>query len=249
MSDVFDSTTTVSEQSGSALDQLVGEGKKFKTVEDLAAGKLKSDTFVEQLEGENKAAREKVAELEGASKEKATVADLIEAVRNTNKEDPAGEQPLSEEAFAAKIKNIMQGETDEQTRKSNREQSNQSVLDKVEGNADAARVYLEGRAKELRMSVAQLTELGERSPEAFTELMNIGPTNKSPTPAISSLDGINTIVTPQGSDEVVDGHRTKAYYDKLKGEIGITKFWNDPKIQGAMYKDQMALGDKFKSQN
>jgi len=249
MTDIFDSTSTVSDESGSALDQLVGEGKKFKTIEDLAAGKLKSDAFVEQLEGENKAAREKVAELEGASKEKATVADLIEAVRNTNKGEPEGDKPISEEALSEKIKNIMQGETDAQTRKSNREQANQSVLDKVEGNADAARVYLEGRAKELNLTVAQLTELGERSPEAFTELMNTGPTQKSPQPAISSLDGINTQVAPQGGDEVVDGHHTKAYYDKLKKEVGIRKFWNDPKIQGAMYKDQMALGDKFKSQN
>lgn len=248
MSDVFDSTTTVSDESGSALDQLVGEGKKFKTIEDLAAGKLKSDQHVEQLEGENKVVREKVAELEGASDQSATVADLIKAVRSKPEGEPEGDKPISEEALATKIKNIMQGETDEQTRKSNREQANQSVLDKVEGNADAARAYLEGRAKELNLTVAQLTELGEKSPDAFTELMNIGPTPKSP-PAISSLDGINTQVTPSSGDEVIDGHHTKVYYDKLKKEVGVRKFWNDPKIQGQMYKDQMELGDKFKSQN
>jgi len=245
MSDVFDATT-VSNEGGSALDQLVGEGKKFKTIEELAAGKLESDQHVTQLEGENKVVREKVAELEGASEQSATVADLIKAVRSTPEGEPEGEKPISEEALATKIKNIMQGETDEQTRKSNREQANQTVLDKVEGNAEAARLYLEGRAKELNLTVAQLTELGEKSPEAFTELMNIGPTPKSP-PAISSLEGINTQVTPSGTDEVIDGHHTKVYYDKLKKEIGARKFWNDPKIQGAMYKDQMELGDKFKS--
>jgi len=248
MSDVFDATT-VSNEGGSALDQLVGEGKKFKTIEDLAAGKLKSDQHVEQLEGENKVAREKVAELEGASDQSATVADLIKAVRSNPEGAPAGDKPISEEALAEKIKNIMQGETDEQTRLSNREQANQTVLDKVEGDADAARAYLEGRAKELNLTVAQLTELGEKSPEAFTELMNIGPTTKSPQPAISSLAGINTQVTPSGADEVIDGHHTKVYYDKLKKEVGVRKFWSDPKIQGQMYKDQMELGDKFKSQN
>ena len=115
MSDVFDATT-VSNEGGSALDQLVGEGKKFKTIEDLAAGKLKSDQHVEQLEGENKVAREKVAELEGASDQSATVADLIKAVRSNPEGAPEGDKPISEEALAEKIKNIMQGETDEQTR-------------------------------------------------------------------------------------------------------------------------------------
>ena len=43
----------------------------------------------------------------------------------------------------------------------------------------------------------------------------------------------------------VDGHRTKAYYTKLKAELGPAKYWRDTKIQGAYHKDAMALGDRF----
>jgi hypothetical protein len=43
----------------------------------------------------------------------------------------------------------------------------------------------------------------------------------------------------------IDGHKSKAYYAKLKAEIGPAKYWNDIKIQGQYAKDAMALRERF----
>src|SRR5688572_24600607 len=42
------------------LADLVGENKKFKTVDDLAIGKLQSDAFIQKLQDENKELRDLV---------------------------------------------------------------------------------------------------------------------------------------------------------------------------------------------
>jgi hypothetical protein len=242
--DIFDAPTGEENQNNSdALAELVGEDKKFKTVELLAEGKKQSDAHIAQLEGEAELLRKELADKDSATDDKATVAELIKAVRDSQKEgDAEGNQSLSDDDLSKKIKTIMQGETDAQTRAKNRDAANQSVLDKVEGNAEAARAYLEGRAKQLGMTVAGLTELGEVSPAAFTELMDTGTNKSSRDTNISSLPNnqlpTDTVLTK-------DGHRTKAYYDKLKAEIGPQKFWNDSKLQGERFKDAMALGDDF----
>ena len=241
MTDVFDSTKT-GEKDSSALTELVGEGKKFTTNEELAKGKLESDAFIEQLQGENEQVRKQLADKESNDDKTATVAELIKAVREQSIQEgsPEGTPSLSEEELGKKIKTIMQGETDAQTRATNREQANQSVLDKVNGDKDAAVVYLTERAKQLNMTVAGLTELGEVSPEAFTKLMDTVP--PSGPQSIAALPNQGQPVVTETS---VDGHHTKAYYTALKKELGPQRYWNSSRIQGQYYKDALALGDRF----
>lgn len=246
--DIFstDDKTGVSADDKGALEALVGEGKKFKTVEELAKGKQESDAFIIQLEGESKTIRERVVELEGASDKQATVAELIAAVKAADKgstEDKV--TPMSEEDLAKQVKNIMQGETDAQTRASNRALANQSVLDMVKGDEEAAKSYLAERAKQLNLTVAGLTELGETSPKAFAALVTTDPTKTSSQASISSLDGKNTAALPTGDGVQIEGHNTKVYFDALKKEIGPQKFWNSSKIQGEMHKAKVALGERF----
>ncbi len=247
MSDVF--TPTGDENKPSALDALVGEGKKFATIELLAVGKQESDAFVEQLQGENKTVRERVVELEGQSDKSATVAELLKAVKDstqTKEGDSKTVTPPTPEELAAQVKEIMKGETDAQTRATNRALANQSVLDKVNGDAEVAQTFLAERAKQLNLTVAGLTELGETSPTAFTALVLGDSTKQTGSQTnISSLDGKNTQVLPTGDGVQIEGHNTKVYFDALKKDIGAQRFWNSSKIQGEMHKAKMALGERF----
>lgn len=243
--DVFSTDQSVDK---TALEQLVGEGKKFATVEDLALGKIKSDSHIQQLEGEAELSRKQMAEIEGSNKQSEQVAELLAAVRKHQEVKPdEGDNQLSAEDLRKNVIEIMQGETNAQTRASNRELANQSVLDKVDGNVEAARTYIAERAKQLGMTPDALAELGETSPEAFTKLVEID--TKQTTPSISGISGVTTETldgTPR--DLMVDGTHTKAYYDKLKSEIGIRAYWSDPKIQGKYLKDAEKLGDRFNQQ-
>lgn len=244
--DIFSTDKTEVSADKGALEALVGEGKKFKTIEELATGKQESDAFVEQLQGENKTMRDRVVELEGASNKEATVAELIAAVKKADQgstEDTV--TPMSAEDLAKQVKNIMQGETDAQTRASNRALANQSVLDKVNGDPEAAKSYLTERAKQLNLTVAGLTELGETSPIAFAALVETDLTKQSSQASISSLDGKNTAATDQTVGVQIDGHNTKVYFDNLKKEMGVQRFWNSSKVQGEMHKAKVALGEQF----
>jgi len=249
--DVFSQTEgkevegTVSTVTTSPLAELVGEDKKFKSIDDLAKGKLEADQHIGQLEGEMKMLREQMAELEEAASKKATVSDLVDAVKNVNKRvDEEGNQPVSEEQLQHMVESIMEGKHEKQTRLANFQQANQSVLDKFEGDVEAARTYTAERAKQLGLTVDKLKSLGEESPSAFTQLMDVKPSTGSQS--VSGLPEVNVErgVNPS-RQEVIDGHHTKAYYDKLKAELGPAKYWNDPKIQGAYFKDNLALGDRF----
>ena len=51
--DAFSTNTPTGDTNPSPLAELVGDGKKFQTVEDLAKGKQESDAFIVKLQDEN----------------------------------------------------------------------------------------------------------------------------------------------------------------------------------------------------
>jgi hypothetical protein len=229
-------------ESGSLVEQLVGEGKKFATIEDLAKGKLEADKFIEQLETENKLTREQMIEVEAAKDKQATIAELIQTVKDANKQDPEGNNQMSEEDLSKKIRDILQGEKVLSTREANRQRAVQAVLDKMKGDVEAAKSYVAEQGKKLGMSVEDLRTLSETSPDAFHRLMETNPSTVA-TQGITSIQGVSQ---PTGtSPHIVDGHRTKAYYNALKKEMGTAKYWQDSKIQGQYTQDAVALGSRF----
>lgn len=244
--DVFSQTEgTEAAPEASPLVELVGEDKKFKTLDDLAKSKLEADKFIEQLQGELKTVRQEMAEVEEKANKSQTVSDLVKAVKQANKVDEdQGNQPVSEEQLQEMVNSIMDGRHEKQTRLANYQQANQSVLDKFNGDIEAARTYTTERARQLGISVEKLRALGEESPSAFRQLMEVQPSTGSQS--VSALPDTNVERGPNNHREtVIEGHRTKAYYDNLKKEMGPSKYWQDTKVQGQYYKDALALGDRF----
>ena len=226
------------------LTELVGDGKKFKTVQELAKGKLESDQFIDQLQGELKQVRDQMSQLEETASKKETVSDLIAAVKQANKATEGGKDPITEENLKEMVDSIMDNRYEKQTRLTNYQQANQAVLDKFNGDVEAARTYIAERAKQLGLTADKLKALGEESPSAFRQLMEVASKTGS-----QSVTGIPEIHRERGqnpaSAEVIDGHHTKAYYDRLKKEMGRQQYWNNTKVQGQYYRDALALGDRF----
>jgi predicted nucleic acid-binding Zn-ribbon protein len=246
MSDDVFTPTEGDDSQDNPLSQLVGEGKKFSTAEELARGKLEADKHISQLENEMKMIREQMAELESKKVKETTVSDLMETIKKANaKAESEGNQPISEEDLRKTVQDIMEGRLEEQTRAENRARANKAVLDKVGGDVEAAKAYVAERAKELNMSVESLQTLSEDSPSAFLKL--IGQEAQPGSPGVSGIHGAANTASMDGTarQEVIDGHHTKVYYDKLKAELGPRKYWLDPKIQAQYSKDAMALGERF----
>jgi hypothetical protein len=244
--DVF-SQTKGNESKGhdnSPLADLVGDDKKFKSLDDLANGKLEADKHIETLEGELKQVRTQMAELEEQANKSKTVSDLVDAVKKANRAEQEGNQPVSEEQLQEMVASIMDGRHEKQTRLANYQQANQSVLDKFNGDVEAARTYTAERARQLGITTDKLKALGEESPSAFKQLMEVPSSTGS-----QGVVAVPEVQMPGGGSpahqEVVDGHHTKAYYDRIKRDMGPSKYWNDTKIQHQYYRDALALGDRF----
>lgn len=238
--DVFGATTP---QEASPVTELVGEGKKFNTIDELARGKLESDTFIEKLKGEQLELRAELEELRSSQQAGATAADVIKALQE---KDSSPDQPqMTEEQLEQKVKQILQGESAEQTAKRNREKANALVLEKA-GSTQAAQEYLAGRAKELDTTVDKLRELGEVSPKLFAKAVGVDLSAKEAS--VSQLSGVNTGALMAGNPVLeVDGIPNKAYFDKLRGEMGTSKFINDSSVQIKMVRAAEKLGSKFYS--
>lgn len=240
--DVFSNAPTGEPQKDTALIELVGDDKKFKTVELLAEGKKESDAFIVKLQEENKQALDALTELQGKDKDSATVSELIAAMKDAqNKPTDDGKPALSEEDLSKLVRSIVQGDSAAAVATKNREEANSLVLQKVGGDKELAKTYVADRAKALGITTERLGELSEESPSAFAELLGLKRT-AAPNPGITNIQ--DKTPSPDVSTRVlqVDGHNTKAHYDALKKELGVAKFLGDHKIQVAMLKDAMALG-------
>lgn len=248
--DVFSQTTgneeqpeVISQETKSYLEELVGEGKKFKSPEDLAKSKIEADKHLKQLEGELAALRQQMAEKDVEADKSATAATLIEAIKQASSSKEGEDQQLPKEQLEQMVRSIIDTKSSEETKRTNYREANQFVLDKFKGDVEAARTYTAERAKQLGMDVNTLKALGEESPAAFKRLMESSQSTGSQ--GVTGLHETHVDNRSAGGQQMIDGHRTRAYYNALKKEIGAGKFWTDHKIQGEMYKDQMALGDRF----
>jgi len=248
--DVFSTDQGAEKGNESILETLVGSGKKFATVEDLARGKKEADDFIEQLKSEKAQLLEGTTKLESDVNRAATIAELIEAVKGVNQrseESGNNQAVITPEQLQELIKSTLQGEKTADIAKSNREQGNKLVLQKMKGDAEAARAYVAERASKLGMTTKELGVLSEKSPSAFAELMEIKQTTAMPN--ITDLPHKNSLYQDNGTVYEVDGTPTKAWFDKQKKDLGLSKYLGDNKLQLKYLRAAQQLGERFFNQS
>lgn len=240
MTDLFDSKESPKEQNTDpaiSIDTLVGEGKKFKTVEDLARGKIEADKFIEQLKTEQEGLRSQLSELEKKATQGATLKEIMDAIKESSGRDPNsegkdGNHPgLNQEELQKIVEKMLNERETTKTRGTNRDQANRMLLDKFDGSEDLARAHVASKAKELGLSVKELGALSETSPTAFATLVGIAqskPTN--PQESIKKGERGNTeAFIPNGTEE-----KNVEFYKKLKTS-NSKLFWS-PKTQQELFK-------------
>lgn len=167
----------------SPLTTLVGEGKKFKTVEDLAKGKLEADNFIEQLKKEK-------AELHAALQSKATEAKVQETIQETTQTNTKAS--VGEDNLRTLVAQTVQNLFAEQEVQSNIVTVNKK-LQEVYGDNAAKKVA--DRAAELNVGVDFLKSVAAKSPSAFYKLLDT-------TQAQAPSGGVaqSTVTTPISLD-------------------------------------------------
>ena len=200
------------------LEQLVGEGKKFGTQEDLAKGKLESDRYIGQLQTELEESRtalqkattldEFMTKMEQRQITPSTPEDtpLVEAVDKVNSID---------EAKVTELLNSRLSEMQQQNTVNNNISAAASKMKEMWGND--AKLKLNEKARELGMPFEELEGFAKSNLGVFYNLIGAN------TPAITQVAQATPIVTNPGinttSVPVVSGNtKNYVYYEKLRKE-------------------------------
>ena len=228
------------------LEELVGDGKKFKSPEELARAKMESDLYIKNLTRtqdemrqdllNSKAeiqARQRLEDLiDQLSKRQQQSDDDIDNTRNdVDRNTPAIKPEDIEKMVQQQMSSIERNKTEEANFK-----SVQAKLRERYGN-DYANI-LSSQVHDLGYTAEEANRLARSHPDAFLKLFGV---NDQRQPDLFQSP-------PQSStrrDPGVQGRekRTWSFYQKMRKEQPDVYY--DPKTQVQLHKDSVALGKEF----
>lgn len=195
-------TTTVESYTGTVAE-LVGEGKKYKTVEALAASHIYANNFIETLKKEKQDVLEKL--------EKTVKTDeLFDKLTNqTNKVEEQTTSNIPVDDLNKLIEETLNRNESKKTEIANIKITNDTLIDHF-GNLAKAQEYIAAKSKELSLSTDFLMSTAAKSPLAFYNLIEVS-VNKQ-----SSNNDIMTGSTNTGSNHSTSLKiGTQEYYDNM----------------------------------
>ena len=227
------------------LNQLVGEGRKFKSPSDLAKAKMESDNFIEQLKRENAEMREFVNELHEKQQRSSKVEDRLRDIESSREREASQDrnQPgLSEEEIERRIQENLEKHEVQKTRQQRLETVERKIVNEF-GDRDTAAKELARIADENEMSVADLREIAVKSPKAFDNIIGLGSnTNKERSSQNQGTPAKSTVNTAS-MEKAGTGQRTMSYYKNMMRE-NPSKYFS-PEVQQQKMRDAQELGDAF----
>lgn len=250
MSDLLDKATNdnadntapdTTNEPTSLVEELVGEGKKFGTIEDLAKGKLNSDQHIKQLESEGAEMRQAIAELEEQAGKAKALSDVVEEIRKQSSQTGDNQSPVTEEAITKLVDLKLEERAQQATVASNRQMVESTILTAFEGDEERAAKHINTRMVELGLNKETINAMSNNTPKAFLELMGLGDkTNQSSLPSVNIEGDVDLEKAPQ-----MGGRRNMAYFQNLRKKMGVANFYNDHAIQKQMFDERERQGDAF----
>jgi hypothetical protein len=220
-----------------AFEEIVGEGKKFKSPEALAEAKLEADRTIaarnEELERHREEIRRQAAEIE-----------LLKRPREPLAQEPpkAADRPVVDEPnidLASRIREELRQAQEEVVQAQNiRSVANR--LTEVYGSPDKAREVVVAKAEELGLSVEFLQSVASKSPKAF--FAQLGLTDAPSQNQNSSRSDVNTAALANTSSSAPK-QGSYASYETMRKEN--PKRYFSAEIQNQMFVDAKRLGDAF----
>lgn len=191
---------------------LVGEGRKYKSVEDLAKAYMAADGFIEKLKSENADLRTKAEKAKTIDE----VLERLDAKRVSSAPDKGAEPTpnpgMSAEAVASIVRDTVTGLETAKTRQANLQKAD-AEMKKLYGDK-AAEVF--SKAAQTPEQRAALTQLAEVDPASFVKLF------QGTAPASGSqVDGSGAAVNSEALSNFnasgrVQDPGTKEYWDEVR---------------------------------
>lgn len=220
------------------LPELVGEGKKFKELSDLARAKVESDAFIERLKREN-------AELRSKKETEISMQTFLDNLDKKLKPQPAQEEQRTTpaESTAEPTKGISEEDIVRLLESREAAKQKQANLEQAVSAAKKAfganySLVLEQKVQELGVSKDFLTSVAEKNVSAFLRLVGAEVKTEDstlfPTSSVSTTRPSNPSTGKKFSD-----------FEKLRKE-NPSKYLSS-QVQNEMMAEALKQGESFYS--
>lgn len=224
------------------LEDLVGEGKKFKDERELARAKVESDAFITRLQGELQGLREDLTK-------RASIEDFLDQMKSLN--ERPGVEPNRPNHGEEDEHKTHSGPSQEDLEKLIEQKVSQlEKINKAQENFNLVRQKMQelwgedypqrlaAKARELGLGESFLNNLAREQPKAFLKLVDVAQ-DKAPDlfNRRSSVDS-SKLLSQQGTSS-----ETYSYFEKMRTE-NPKEYWN-PRTQNQMFKLAKENPDKF----
>ena len=225
-------------QNADPLAALVGEGKKFKDVSDLAKGKVESDKFITRLQKE-------MAELRKELSTRLSMEEYLEKTQNRSPKDaPPPHEPVSDEKRDVQvseedIKTLIKTTLTQEQQKQFSAQNVDSVRKVLENAWGREFPYkLREKAQSLGLGEKYLEDMAASHPQAFLELMGV----QRPVPSNEgSITPPQSSVQPPRNSYGTSKNFTS--YEKVRKEN--PRLYFTPAFQNEMFEQAKRQGADF----
>lgn len=222
------------------LEELVGDGKKFKTVEDLARGKYEADLHVslKNRELDTLTAEYKRVQNEyNAGPKLQEVLDKILAAQTSSSEPPqANETTTAQAAFdPSKLDSMLEEKLNKISAARKAQENTALVRERLQADfGDGFSEMLQSQTQKLGLTKEIVDNLVQTSPDAIFRIMSTVKNDSFQAPPRSSRQSTDFAPTTN--------KRTWSYWqDQSRKKPGL---FSDPKAHNQMMDDIKAIGEK-----
>lgn len=220
------------------LEELVGDGKKFKSPEELARGKYQSDLYIKELERQKDELRSDFLAASADAKSKANLEELVTRLtKNQGDNQPPVDNVQKPSVELKDIESLVSNKLQEYQTTTKQLENFNFVKDKLtERYGSNYNSALKQQMDELDLTVDELENLARTKPKFLIKTLGL---DKEPTldtfqaPPHSSQRNSNFAPTTK--------KRTWSYYENLRRTD--PKVYHDPKTSVQMYNDVVTLGE------
>jgi len=195
------------ENKSSEKPVLVYGDRVFSSEEEIIKKMLNADAFIDQLKDENKALREQLEALKSeltTLKEQQTMIDPMQNVQGQEVETPSA--PVSEEALAQLVENMLQKKQQETVLQKNIREAEEAFIAKY---GDKAQEVLLAKTKELGITLEHAQQLAATSPQAFKKLLLDGEGSAPATPSFQDVPKVNPTSVPKAPEQTTPLYKLK----------------------------------------
>ena len=243
--DAADQQQTTIDPNKDYLPELVGEGRKFKTPQELARGKYESDLYIKTLTRQLDELRGDHLKLREDYTARAKLEDLIGQLEGKSQQHSNSEQPIANEVKdkpgidPKEIESLVSNKIQEyELTKKQQENFNAVRVKLQEQFGDNYQNVLKQQIAELGLSEEDVNALARKSPNAFLRTLGIDKPMRDPFQNNLSSSQKPEAFRPKGTQK-----RTRSYYLDMKKTD--PKRYLDPKTNVEMHNDAVELGDAF----